>query len=343
LGNKVGNEMSHAFNACSEIERRDYLRRFTPTPYATALPVMGRTVRLESNSPKILAHAERLFARYPGSPHGKPQFLWRIVCQSDVEMRPPWPRRSAFSDHGLRYAEFGQRNFLAVDLEAREAIAFVAEGLAEDELGFTSPFLDNLFCMTVGSLGLISLRANCVSLGDNGLLVFGPHNSGKTTASYLATKLGLGFYADEGVFGEMVGDAVRVWGGFWPAAFRPEALQFFPELRVCARPFSYCHFTFHHLKMHQFQAAQVRSVIPVGCVFLERCAVSRLTPSRVPRTELPGQIAENLLFKDDDRFAEERTAVLRLLESLPAYQFLYDGDPSVVAHFMQKLLVDGAL
>jgi hypothetical protein len=330
-------------SACPAIERQDYLRRFTPTPYATALPVMGRTVRLESNSQKILAHAAKLFARYPGSPHAQPQFLWRIVGQSDVEMCPPWPRRSAFSDRGLCYAEFGQRNFLAVDLEAREAIAFLAEGLAEDELGFTSPFLDNLFCMTAGSLGLISLRANCVSLVDNGLLVFGPHNSGKTTASYLATKLGLGFYADEGVFGEIEGDALRVWGGFWPAAFRPEALQFFPELRMRTRPFSYHHFTFHHLKKHQFRGTQVRSVIPVGCVFLERCAVARLTLSRVPRTELLERIAENLLFKDDDRFANERAAAFHILESVPAYQLLYDGDPSVVAHSLQKLLVDGAL
>jgi hypothetical protein len=330
-------------SAYPEFERQDYLRRFTSTPYATVLPVMGRTVRLESNSQKILAHAEKLFARYPGSQHGQPQFLWRIACQPDVEMRPPWPRRSAFSDHGLRYAEFGQRNFLAVDLEAREAIAFLDEGLAEDELGFTSPFLDNLFCMTAGSLGLISLRANCVSLGNNGLLVFGPHNSGKTTASYIATKLGLGFYADEGVFGEIEEDAIRVWGGFWPAAFRPDALQFFPELRKSARPFSYCHFTFHHLEKHHFQATQVRSVIPVGCVFLERRAGARLTLSQIPRAELPGRIAENVLFKDDDRFAKERATAFRLLESLPAYQLLYDGDPSVVAHFLQKLLVDGTL
>jgi hypothetical protein len=68
--------------------------------------------------------------------------------------------------------------------------------------------------------------------------------------------------------------------------------------------------------------------------------VSRLTLSRVRRTELPGRIAANVLFKDDDRFAKERATAFRLLESLPAYQLLYDGDPSVVAQFMRKLLAD---
>lgn len=302
---------------------------------------MGRTVRLESNSQKILAHAEKLFARYPGSPHGQPQFLWRIVCQSDVEMRPPWPRRSAFSDHGLRYAEFGQRNFLAVDLEAREAIAFLAEGLAEDELGFTSPFLDNLFCMTAGSLGLISLRANCVSLGDNGLLVFGPHNCGKTTASYIAATLGLQFHADDGVFGEIARDGVRFWGGFWPPAFRSEALQFLPELRACTRAFFYRHFTFHHLENHRFRTTQAHAVTPVGCLFIERCAATAPTLSPIPRIELRGRLAENVLFKDDDRFAKEQTAIFHLLENIPAYELACDGDSDLVAQCLQKLLANG--
>jgi hypothetical protein len=334
--------MSHAFtSACGAIERQDYLRRFTPTPYATALPVMGRTVRLESNSEKILAHAEQLFARYPGSPQGQPQFLWRIVSESDFEMRSPWPRRSAFSDHGLRYAEFGQRNFLAVDLEAREAIAFLSAGLVEDKLGFTSPFLDNLFCMTAGSLGLVSLRANCVSLGNKGLLVFGPHNSGKTTASYMAAKLGLEFHADDGVFGEIERDCVRFWGGFWPAAFRAEALEFLPELRVCTRPFFYRHFTFYHLEEPQLRTTQAHSVIPVGCVFVERRADTAPSLSPIPRIELPGRLAANVLFKDDDRFTKGQTAVLRLLKNLPACELAYDSAPAVVAQFLQRLLANG--
>jgi hypothetical protein len=49
----------------------------------------------------------------------------------------------------LRFAEFGHRNFPAVDLDVREAIAFLSEGLIEDRVGLTRPILHNLFCMTV--------------------------------------------------------------------------------------------------------------------------------------------------------------------------------------------------
>jgi hypothetical protein len=111
-------------------QRQDPLRRFTSTPYTTALPAMGRTVQLETNSVSLLEHAKELFAPYPRLPGGQVDFLWRIVIQSHPQMTPPWPKRSAFSDHGLRFAEFGQRNFLAVDLDLREGIAFLAEGLA---------------------------------------------------------------------------------------------------------------------------------------------------------------------------------------------------------------------
>lgn len=323
----------------STTKRDDPLRRFTPTPYTAALPVMGRMLRLETNDLRILERAVELFAPYPESPAGGCEFLWRIVSQLHPQISPPWPKRSAFSDRGLRFAQFGQRNFLAVDLAAREGIGFLAEGLAGDELGFTSPFLDNLFNMTAGSLGLVSLRANCVALGEKGLVVFGAHNSGKTTASYIAAKLGLEFHADEGVFMEVEASGLRAWGGFWPVAFRPDTLQFLPELQACARRFSYCDFSFYHLEKQKFQAARAHAVTPVGCVFLER-RHTEAVPSLLPisRIELSRRLAECALFKDDDRFAQEQATVFHALAELPAYHLAYGGDPAVAAGFLWKIL-----
>ena len=308
-------------------QRPDPLHRFTPTPFTAALPVMGRTVQLETNSLRILERTGRLFSHYPGSRDGHPEFLWRIVIQSHPQLTPPWPKRTAFSGHGLRFAEFGQRNFLAVDLDAREGIGFLAQGLAEDELGLTSPFLDNMFCMSAGSLGLVSLRANSVSLGQKGLLIFGPPSSGKTSASYAAAKLGLEFHADEGVFLELETGNLRAWGGFWPIAFRPDALQFLPELRGRARPFAYLDLTFYHMDKPRFRTTQTHPVTPVCCVFLERQGPSLPSLSPLARIELSGRLAEDVLFKDDDRFAQQRATVLNTLERLPAYRLVYGSDP----------------
>jgi hypothetical protein len=321
--------------------RPDPLHRLTPLQYATSLPVMGRTIRLETNDQSALEHMTELFAAYPGSPTRTPEFVWKIVSQSHPRMKPPLAKRFAFTSEGLRFTEFGQSNFLAVDLDAREAIGFLSEGLIEDQVVLTSPILDNLFCMTVGSLRLVPMRANCVVLGQRGLLVFGAPDSGKTSASYYAGKLGLEFHADDGVFLEAKAGQLHAWGGFWPAAFRPEALQFMPELEASTRPLLYHDFTFYHLRKHPSRTTKACSVSPVGCVFLNRRSANAANLSPIPRSELPKRFLDNVIFKDDDRFTKQQAAVFTLLEKLPAYQLAYDSDPATAAPLMHKLLNDG--
>jgi hypothetical protein len=322
----------------STMKRADPLRRFTPTPYIVDLRVMGHSLRLETNSRRILGHAVELFAAYPGAHSQGPEFLWRIVSQSHPQMRPPWPKRSAFSDDGLRFAEFGQKNFLTVDLNAREGVAFLAEGLAEDELGLTSPFLDNLFCMTAASLGLTAVSAACVSLGGAGLLVVGAPNSGKTTASYIASKNGLEFHADRALFVEMKPGGLLAWGDFWPAAFRPETLHFLPELQASARLFRYSDFNFYYLNKRIFQTAHAHPVVPVCCVFLDRRTTPILLLSPVPGAEFSRRLAGLATFQDDARFGVQHAAIFDALGELPAYDLAFSNDPAIAARFFPDLL-----
>ncbi|MBZ5572838.1 MAG: hypothetical protein LAO09_13285 [Acidobacteriia bacterium] len=320
------------------MKRADPLRRFTPTPHGVELPVMGHSLRLETNSQRILEHAVDLFSMYPGARSQCSEFLWRIVSQSHPPMHPPWPQRSAFSDDGLRYIEFGQRNFLAVDLDAREGVAFLTEGLVEDELGLTSPFLDNLFCMTAASLGLTAVSAACVGLGEEGLLVMGSPNSGKTTASYIAAKNGLEFHADRALFIERKEASLQAWGDFWPAAFRPETLHFLPELQASARLFRYGDFQFYYLNKRAFQNAQTHPIVPVCCVFLDRQATPIFRLSAVPRAEFSRRVAGLAAFQDDARFESQRAAVFGALGELPAYDLTYSGDPAIAARLFPGLL-----
>jgi hypothetical protein len=345
VGDMGFKEMAHAGDAVStrskmpqQQHQEDPLRRLTPTPYTAALPVMGRSVRLETNSPRILEHMVQLFAQYPGSPDGKTCFTWRIVSQSDVRMSPPWPKRSTFSDHGIRFAEFGQRNFLAVDIEAREAIAFVSEGLIEDAPGFTSPFIDTLFYMTAGSLGLVPFAVACVALGTKGLLVLGAPNQGKTTASFLAAQGGLTHYADQAVFLEIGGKGLQAWADFVPVAFRPEALRFLPELEAVTRQFSYCDFKFYYLNEGEVSREPENIVNPICCVVLEResSSVPRLTP--LAGTDFSRWLSASIAFKDDDRFDEQRLKILAALAQLPAYHLAYGSDPAMAAPFFRNLL-----
>jgi hypothetical protein len=321
--------------------RPDLLRRFSATPYAANLIVMDRAIRIESNRSQIVEQAREFFVRHQGPLAGNPEFLWRIVGEANGRSDAIDIQLAAFSDLGVRYGNMGQRSFLAVDLEAREAVAFVDERAVESEPEFNCRSLfDTLFCMCAGSLGLLSLSAACVGQSPKGVLVFGSPNSGKTTTSYLAARRGLEFHADQAAFAEMHDGRVRVWGDLLPAIFRPESLQFLPELRTSAREFSYPDLRVHYLSKRPFQAAKAHPVTPWCCVFLERQrGESRMLP--VPREESRRRFADNVLFHEDQRFDAQSATILDALSAVPAYELTY-RDPEMAATVLCDLLADNA-
>ena len=318
--------------------RPDLLRRFSATPYAANLLIMDRTIRIESNRSQIVEKARQFFFRHQGPPAGHPEFLWRIVGEHRGD-NPIDIQLAAFSDLGVRYGNMGQKSFLAVDLEAREAVAFVDERAVESEPKFNCRSLfDTLFCMCAGSIGLVSLSAACVGKGAKAVLVFGSPNSGKTTTSYLAAKRGLEFHADQAAFVEMRNGAVEVWGDLLPAIFRPESLQFLPELRASAREFSYPDLQVYYLPKHPFQMAKAHPVVPLCCVFLDRQpGGSRILP--VPSAEFKRRFADNILFNEDQCFDAQSTTISEALSAVPAYELTY-RDPEVAATVLCDLLAD---
>lgn len=328
----------------AEITPQDLLGRFTPTPLAADLRVMDRVICLQTNSPAIQRQMERAFACYEPQQGGvtrRGEFLWRLVGEDDTAFEPPWPEVSGFSDEGLRCINIGQLSFVAVDLDTRSAIGFLAEELASDESGFNKPFLAVIFSMTAEALGLTPLSAAGVALDDRGLLIFGLPNSGKSTSCYLAGKLGLEFHADQVTFLELEGTDLRAWGDFWPAAFHEQTLQFLPELSRIAQPVNYGGQTYLYLRKNPLPAPVRRSVVPVSCVFLERekARPSRLKP--LEHEDFEARLKEAFFFREGARFEPNRSAVCRALGQLPAYALAYGSDPSEAAGFFGKLLSAG--
>lgn len=318
---------------------RDPLRRLTPTPLVTHLNIMGRRVRLESSSAALFDGIAALFEHCPETCNTPPDFLWRLVGETDAGSNQTWPEMAAFSDEGLRYVNLGQRSFFAIDLDSSQAIAFLSEDLARDPVGLSSVFAATLFDLTASALGLVQISAACVALHGRALLVFGPPHSGKTTSTYLAGKLGLEFHADQASFLDIQPEGLRVWGQFWPAAFRPDSVKFLPELKTSTGSFTYGDLTFLCFAKHPFQASQARAVIPVGCVFLERQAtkVPYLIPLAPSKRE--DRLSNCLSFQDDARFAPQFARALGELGKLPAYRLPYGDDPAVAATFLRSILM----
>jgi hypothetical protein len=308
----------------------DPLRRFRATCLRSDIFLMGRHIRVETDSPVI---QRRVMEAFNGAQRttAPPQFVWRIVSEPRQELSS-WPSMAAFCQGSLRYINLGQFSFAAADLEAREAVGVLPESLCEDEIGFPMVFLASLLHLTAPAMGLTAVSAACVAKGRNGLLLFGPPNSGKTTASYCGRKLGLDFHSDQATFLELDAGTVHAWGDFWPAAFRPETVKFLPELSGLARSFTYRERTFLCVDRASLSAANRGRVIPAACIFLERNAASPPRLMRLPHWEVPKQVFTEAGSQED------RSAILALLGRVPAYRLLYDDDPSIAARFFRSVL-----
>jgi hypothetical protein len=325
----------------------DPLHRSVPTPYSITLQLMGKAVRLESDSPKIIDHALQFFAWYPrvaqdDPAHDHPDLTWRIVS-APGGLDWPGTSPSGFSDGELSFVNFGQRSFGAMDAATGHGIAFLAEEFSEvlePRLSIRPP-MEFLLYMTVTSLGFTCLSAACVAFRGRGVLVLGEPNSGKTSAAYIATKLGMELLADHMVFLESAPSGVRVWGDTFPALFRPEALQFFPELRSQVRELSHEGVDFYFFDKSKLQSPQAHCVMPLCSILLERgvAAEPRLAP--MPPSELVQRLAADLLFKGADGFQSQQTAVFAGLAERPTYRLSYGENPATAANLVRDLLVSG--
>jgi hypothetical protein len=308
----------------------DPLRRFRATCLRSDTVIMGRRIRIETDSPIVSRRIAECLS--PAEARSRPDFVWKIVCEQVKEPVSRWPLLSGFSDGPLRYITFGQTAFAAADLNAREAAAILPETLCEDDIGFSTVLLASLLHLTAPALGLLPVSAACVAKAANGLLLFGAANSGKTTAAYYARNLGLEFHADQATFLDPDSGNLHAWGEFWPAAFRPETVRFLPDIGTLGRPFEYGDRKFLCVDKRLLSGAHRAGVRPAACIFLERRRGARTRLGRIPRPELASQV-----FTEAGSH-EDRKAILGLLQRVPSYRLLYDDDPSIAARLFLSVL-----
>ena len=295
---------------------------------------MGRTLRLESDSPMVLERTRSALAKYGGATSGACDFLWRLVIEPSSGGETPCLEMAALSDGRLSFVNVGQRTFIAVDLEAREAVGFVEERFAKDELGFERLFLAALATLTAPALGLTPVPAACVAQDGRGVLIFAPPLQGKTILGYFARRQGLELHADDFAFLE---PDLRVWGGLWPIAFHEEASDLWPELLEITRPLASGRNTWLCWNQGAGHNSAADPVPPVSCVFLERkegagLEVARLTPSEVER-----QFERSEVVREGSLWPAQ-SGVLQALRALPAHHLIYGSAPAEVASLFSKLI-----
>lgn len=319
--------------------RQDLARRFTATRYRTDLVLMRRTVRVETNRRHVIATVQEFFKSHQHEPAKQPDFRWRIISATDSQVGSTAVPLSGFSDSSLQYVNVGQRGFFAVDLENRQAMAFLPDVFLENETRFRhrSP-LDILFSMTAASLGLVALSGACVGVQDSAVLIFGPPNSGKTTSTYLAAKQGLDFHGDQVVFLDDDSHTLRAWGDPFPAVFRPQGVEFLPELRQLAHYSWYGELSFFYFDKTPLQPRCARPLIPAAALFLDRRRNCKTLLRELTKEEELLRLRNSMLFREHHRFDKQTAVAFDRLVQKPAYELRYDSDPAIAARFIKEFL-----
>jgi len=194
---------------------------------SATFPVLGLSLRIESNSPRVIAAAHEAFgwAGAEGAA-GRPDARIRI------NVRPGRGGDAGPVSHGvprralLLLSSGGCHGY--ADTMLGEAVAEVGEGLVDDREHFRAGVLEALALFMLARRDRDPLHAAAVVRGGTALLLAGPSGVGKSTLVYAAARAGLGILSEDAVF--LQRDPFRVWGMPRFIHLTPATVRFFPEL-----------------------------------------------------------------------------------------------------------------
>jgi hypothetical protein len=169
-------------------------------------------------------------------------------------------------------------------------------------------------------------------------MIFGPPNSGKTTSCYLAARAGLEFHGDQVVFLDMQEGRLSGWGDPFPAVFRPQAVNFIPELLESSHPSDYDDLSFYYFDKSALQSQFAMPIEPLCSVFLDRVSSGKPRLDRISSEQAAAKLRENVLFEEDAEFDVQIMSSIGALSLKPAYNLTYANDPNVAAEIIGKML-----
>jgi len=140
----------------------DFIKRFTPTPFAATFALSGASIRVETNCQEVVDRLLNIFPTPVVNGSDRPTFVWRVVAEADNDVEPEAESSSVhrLSYAGLSFITLGQKNFLACDWQSRLGISFVSQDLVTDERLFRRYFLPAMISLLTESAEKESIEAH---------------------------------------------------------------------------------------------------------------------------------------------------------------------------------------
>jgi hypothetical protein len=245
------------------------------TPLRAVYHPLGFPLEVETNDPRVLAHAKASFGVFREGLPQTPPMQMRIICDPGATAQPPWPAHSYRASGDLFTVIGGPENFLTCNLERREATGFFSPALLEDRDYFCTEFLESFVYMTIQRHWATPIHAACVVRGGRGICLAGSSMSGKSTLGYFCAKSGYALLSDNSVWLRNAQENRDLLGNPSRLHLRIQARDLFPEL--AGLPAS------RHDNGQEFLAVPIAEMLPDQLateaqpgpfVFLDRCAAT---------------------------------------------------------------------
>jgi hypothetical protein len=238
----------------------DPLGHTAPLDFRAAFPVLGKPLEVRSNSPAVVAAAERAFGRWrdldarliePAKPcvvdvvvHPSPlSVVSSQLLHGTNDVDPPTDHGPRTTDHGLqtRSTPFTVRvhggcllagdgaNLMTAQLDAGRALAFVTPELAAREPWLRYHVLELLGLAMVAWHDRTPLHAGAVVCGGRAVLLTGRSMAGKSTLCYACLRDGFQLLAEDVVYISRR-RGLRLWGIPWRIHLLPDTARLFSEL-----------------------------------------------------------------------------------------------------------------
>jgi hypothetical protein len=213
----------------------DPLYHTVPLHHALELPMLGVTVRFESNSSDALAAVDKLFGGWRGL-FASPELIdaarvrVRVIVHdgdegpaphAPVVWRLPDPDRLLIHTPG---------SVGLMDMRRRDAVVYVTPGLLADRAHFDYAVLHTITLPLVDTFDRYPVHAALIARGSVGLLLAGPSGTGKSTLAFEAHRSGLSVLSDDACHIQLK-PVFRAWGELPGQVYlTPGAGARYPEL-----------------------------------------------------------------------------------------------------------------
>ena len=229
MKSSVDPEIVRAMEAVEPSES-DPIRSMTELPLRALYFPLGFALEIHTNSPAVLAAAEKNWGFFQPKFSYPPLTLRLGVTRNVPGSSSVLPEPVCRSQGNLLSNIADAHNFVISDLNAGFSFGWITQQTSETSLYLRYHILEAAALCMISALRVIALHAACVAPNGHGMLLCGDSGAGKSTLAFAGARAGWTFVSDDASYLPFDREDRMVVGNCHQVRLRESSVQFFPEL-----------------------------------------------------------------------------------------------------------------